>query len=91
MNACGLESCIPRTKAKVDILERKEVRLVQEPNRIEHFVADQHDAAAHGIDNTDGSGAERGNAASRGMMPHASGSCGKGDPSRRYVVRFLAR
>ena len=46
----GGESCTPRLQAEVEILEAKEIILVEQPAGVEHLAPDEHQAPADAVD-----------------------------------------
>jgi hypothetical protein len=79
-----------RTKAEVDVLERKKVSFVEQARTLEYFAPDQHHAAADGVDWMLLSGLERANSATRTAMAHAAGPRREPDAGRRDAIGLLA-
>jgi len=67
-----LEARLTGAQAKVDILERKEIRLVEEADPFEHFALNQHHATADSVNGAQAIGANRRNTTSGPTMPHAT-------------------
>jgi len=55
----NLEAGLSGPQAEIDILERKEVRLVEQTDPLEHVAPDEHHAAADRIDRPHTIGSER--------------------------------
>src|SRR2546427_10664334 len=67
----GGESCAPRLQAEVEILEPKEIILVEQPAGVEHLAPDEHQAPADAVDDTGGRAILRGDATAVPAMSHA--------------------
>jgi hypothetical protein len=68
----GLQAASPRSQAEIQVFEAEEVILVQESCLLEHPPLNQHQAAAHGIDDLRAGCGNSVAPPAESSMPHAS-------------------
>jgi hypothetical protein len=85
------ESSVARSQTKVDVLEREEILVIQEADRLEYFTSDEHHAAAHRINARRRPRSNSRHSSSRRPVTHTTRAPRKRNPGRRYLVWFFAR
>ena len=72
-----------RAQAEIDVLERVEIPLVEQPDAIEHLAADQHHTAADRVDDPAG---RRRRCPSRAVRPRPDSASGRSNVEKRMPI-----